>query len=258
MSSPEEIKRKSEELFLGLVPGLADRWEGASEGQVAELERLAGRALPGFYRWFLNRMGKSVGGLQFRSLDFSVERILSCYADGLVTPDDRFLMIGFETDDVMPLHLFYDFDYPTDDDARVVSMGFDGELLYEQFDTFREMLVWGQFGAWRINRLPQSCVGLFERQSDQGLNDLDRAMQRLGFLKPVPMGSNCAVYERPDAGMSAMATVREPPSPYVFFRVGANDVGTIRRILGELGNEMSVELKIKEWIPPLGDPHTVP
>ena len=89
---------------------------------------------------------------------------MACYGDGLVPPDPTVLLIGFETDEIMPLHLFYDFDHPARDDARVISMDFEGGPIYDQFDTFREMLVWGQFITWRIHRLPQSCNGLFKRE----------------------------------------------------------------------------------------------
>ena len=226
---PQELEPEVELFFLRLVPDLALHWKGATEDEIARLEAIAGRPLPRFYRWFLLRMGKSVGPLQFRSLDFSVQRILSCYADGLVEPDPQCFMIGFETDNVMPLHLFYDFDHSIRDDARVITMDFEGGPIYEQFDTFREMLTWGQFTTLRINRLPQSCAGLFKREA---LDGLDVVMKGLGFAKPVSMGANCAIYERSDAAMSVFAAREEPLGTYASFRFGAADWGRYGGFLG--------------------------
>ncbi len=250
---PPELEPEVEDFFLRLVPDLAHQWKGATEDQIARLETIAGRSLPRFYRWFLMRMGTSTGPLQFRSLDFSIDRILACYADGLVAPDPECLMIGFETDQIMPLHLFYDFDHPARDDARVISMDLDAGPIYEQFDTFREMLTWGQFITLRINRLPQSCAGLFKRED---LNRLDVVMEGLGFVKPVSMGPNCAIYERSDAAMAVFIAREEPLGRYASFRFGAADVGKIRRILGMITNNLSLEFEIDEWKPPQIDPLT--
>ena len=243
---------------MRLAPDLEMTWEGASDEEIEHLERLAGQQLPRFYRWFLMRMGASVGSLQFRSLDFSARRILACYAAGSLAPDPKSLLIGFETDEIMPLHLFYDFEHPARDDARVVSMDFDGGPLYQEFDTFREMLAWGQFTTLRISKMPQTCSGLFDREGDQTLNRLDLVMKTLGFAKPISMGSNCAVYDRHDAGMSVSTTLGEPASKYFSFHFGASDAGTIRRLLGMITNEMSLPLEIEDWKPPLPDPLPTP
>jgi len=163
-------------------------------------------------------------------------------------------MIGFETDNMMPLHLFYDFDHPDRDDARVVSMDFYAGPIYEQFDTLREMLTVGQFVGLRISRLPQFCVGLFARETDT-LSLLDSAMERLGFSKPTFTGANCAIYERADAAMSIYIARDDPPSRYASFRLGGSNAGTVRRVLGALTSDLSLELKINEWEPPLvGEP----
>jgi hypothetical protein len=38
--------------FLRLVPQLSQQWRGATDDQIAEVEKIAGRPLPRFYRWF--------------------------------------------------------------------------------------------------------------------------------------------------------------------------------------------------------------
>jgi hypothetical protein len=250
---PQELEPEVEAFLLRLVPQLSQQWRGATDDQIAEVENIAGRPLPRFYRWFLMRMGMSVGSLWFRSLDLSIDKILSSYREGLVDPDPRFLMIGFETDNVMPLHLFYDFDHPDRDDARVISMDLYAGPIYQQFDTLREMLTVGQFVGWRIRRLPQSCVGLFRREV-KTLSQLDGAMERLGFSKPNFTGPNCAIYERADMAMSIYIARDDPPSRYASFRVGGPNAGTIRRVLGIIASDLSLEVKVNEWSPPLVDP----
>ena len=123
---PQELEPEIEELLLRLMPDLADRWKGATEDEIERLETIAGRELPRFYRWFLLRMGHDPGPLDYPTLDFSVPTILSAYEEPLFPPARRFFMIGYETNDMMPLHLLYDFEREVRDDAMVtkrLSMG---------------------------------------------------------------------------------------------------------------------------------------
>jgi hypothetical protein len=99
------------------VPGLAEQWRGAAPDEVEQLERLAGCPLPRFYRWFLSRMGP----LAHPSQGFSARRVLDCYARKIVTPHPRFLLIGYESDEMMPLHAFHDLDAPARGDATVTA-----------------------------------------------------------------------------------------------------------------------------------------
>ena len=156
---PRDLESEVDNLLLRLVPDLEKQWAGASAEEIEKIEEIAGRPLPRFYRWFLMRMGTSMGALAYRSIDCSAKTILTCYADGLVAPDPRFLMIGYENDDMMPLHLFYDFEHPSRDDARVVKMDAAAGPFHVQFDSFREKLAVGKFVALRVKRLPQVCEG---------------------------------------------------------------------------------------------------
>jgi uncharacterized membrane-anchored protein len=58
--------------------------------------------------------------------------------------------------------------------------------------------------------------------------------------------------------MSVSTTLGEPPSKYFSFNFGAPDAGTIRRLLGVIASEMSLQLEIDEWKPLLPDPSTAP
>jgi hypothetical protein len=254
-----ELETQLEELLLRLVPELANQWKGASPDEIEQLQAVAGRPLPTFYRWFLTRMGTSVGPLEFRSLDLSAAKVLACYAAGLVKPHPRLFMIGFETDEIMPLHLFYDFDFSTSDDARIITRHAQGGPLHVQFDSLCEMLAWGKFNVFRIKKLPQNCYGSLRGESGRIVTVLDHMVRDLGFIKPVSLkGPNCAIYERDDAAFSVSATPRDPLSDLCFFRFGATDAGTIRRVLGAIADKAPLEIKIKEWTPPLPDPLGVP
>ncbi len=257
--SARELETEMEDLLLRLVPDLADQLRGASPDEIEQLEALAGRPLPTFYRWFLTRMGTSVGPLEFRSLDLSAGKVLSCYAEGVVKPHPRLFMIGFETDDVMPLHLFYNFAFSSPHDARITRRHSLGGPLYDQSDSLCEMLACGKFNVFRIKKFPQRCFGSFRGESGKVVTELNRMVGTLGFTKPVSLtGPNCAIYERGDAALSVRATPRDPLDDLLFFRLGAMDAGTIRRFLGTIANKTPLEVDIKEWTPRLPDPLGLP
>jgi hypothetical protein len=83
-------------LLLRVVPGLAEQWQGSTPDEIVQIERLAGRPLPPFYNRFLTRMGQSMGPLTYPTLDFSAQRVLACYAEKLVVPHPRFLLIALQ------------------------------------------------------------------------------------------------------------------------------------------------------------------
>jgi len=239
-----------EALLLGLFPDLPLYWHGASEEDIARMEAIAGRPLPRFYRWFLSRMGRSMGPLAYPSMDFSVAKILSCYNEELVLPNPRLLLIGYEQNEDMPLHLFYDFDFPARDDVRVTKRHFLGGPIYNGFETFREKLAWGKFLTERVEKLPQRCEGSFRGTGDV-VQALDSVMDNLSFKKLIPTGDCCALYDRPDAAMTIQSTPDEPPSLFHFFDLGGSSTGVLRRILGNIGTETRFDVKITSWTPPL-------
>lgn len=239
------------EAFLSrLHPGLDREIHGATSEEIARMEELAGRPLPRFYRWFLERMGRSVGPLTYSTLDLSVTRILALDPKD-VALEGRFLMIGYETDEVMPLHLFYDLDHPAREDFRVVSLDLLGGPINNRFETFREMLAWGELSANRVNAKPQRCEGLLELSGDLA-SALDPVMARLGFARPIPTGPCCSLFDRPDAAMAVSAAPDDPPRELRFFSLGGPDAGALRRILGAIATESDIAIdEIDSWTPPL-------
>src|SRR5262245_7666820 len=136
-SFPEEPELEA--LLLRVVPGLEQSWRGASAQDLSELERIAGRPLPECYRWFLARMGESMGPMRYPTVDFSARGVLQAYASGAIARDSRYLLIGFEREELTPLHYYYDLDRPGRGDALVVRKLTPRDETHEQFETLREM-----------------------------------------------------------------------------------------------------------------------
>ena len=240
-----------EELLLGIVPGLAEQWQGATPDEIARIEQLAGRPLPPFYRWFLTRMGHGMGPLAYPTLDFSAQRVIACYEEQLVMPHPRFLLIGHESDELMPLHLFYDLDAPARADARVMSRDARGGPLYDGFDTFREMLAWGALLLFRIEKMPQRCEGTLNGGHPEVLSDVDPLMSSLGFTRSIPTGRFCGLYERSDAVMIFHSNPWSGSAGIQTFILAGGDAGALRRILGAFATQPSLEIEVKQWEPAL-------
>lgn len=250
MSAPV-MEIEMEELLLRIVPELADQWQGATPDMIEKIEGLAGRPLPPFYRWFLSRMGKSMGALAYPTVDFSAQRVLACYAEKLVMPDSRFLLIGYESDEMMPLHVFYDFDAPAREDALVTERYATGGERYDSFETLREMLAWGALLKFRVNKMPQQCEGVLSSDDPDILSHLDPLMSSLGFTKPISTGPRCGLYERHDAILICSRTPGEELIGNQAFTLGGRDAGVLRKILGRLTTESSLEVEVDEWTPAL-------
>ncbi|WAS90506.1 SMI1/KNR4 family protein [Nannocystis punicea] len=245
-----ELEPEMEEFLARLVPGLSPAWSGVTADEVAQVEDLAGRPLPRFYRWFLRRLGRDMGPLRYRSLDFSPAQIVAAYSEGLVERGRRYLLIGRDLGPATPSHAFYDLDQPVRDDAMVVSGEALDDELEPSFETFREMLAWGALLTHGIQRHPQRCVGVLKDRDGDVRARLDPVLHSLGFACPIAAGRWCGVYRGPHADMISKVSPAVEPRLHVF-RIGATDSTTIRRILGEIVSETSLELKIDGWQPEL-------
>jgi hypothetical protein len=237
-------------LLLRLDPDVARQWRGASAAQIEAIERIAGRPLPAFYRWFLERMGEDMGSMAYDLVDFSAETILSVYDSGDITPDGRHLLIGYNLDEVMPAHIFYNLDRPARDDCMVGQTEIDEFGLQPTFETFREMLGWAKFTNRLVCRLPQVCTGVVSVSDGPVRPHVAAVMTELGFADLLPSGPFCALYERGDIAMSFSGSPDKAPRLWVFDLGGPNE-GDLRRVLGSLAVATSLEVKITEWKPPI-------
>jgi hypothetical protein len=240
-----------ENFLLRTVPSLAEQWQGATPEEISQIERLVDRPLPAFYHWFLTHMGQSMGALAYPSLDFSARQVLACYAKKVVVPHARFLLIGYSSDEQMPLHVFYDLDVQSRTDARVTKRYARGGELHDQFETFREMLAWGALLNFRVNRMPQRCRALVTGEDPHILSHLAPVMEELGFNQPILTGACCGLYERSDTAMVCNKTPRDEPEAIMVLKLGGGDPVALRRVLGTIAARSSLRLKVREWDPPL-------
>jgi hypothetical protein len=239
-----------ESFLLRHVPKLDSQWEGASEDDIRAIEELAGQPLPRFYQWFLSRMGGSPGHL-VRFKNFTASAVLSNYRQGLAESEAGLLQIAIEPDDVMPTAVYYDLNRPVRDDAVVMVGAADGGDLEDDFETFREMMGWYTLNAYGIDSAEQHCKGII-RGSDVS-EQLGQVLANIGFDNPIPTGPYCCIAERSDAAMIGVVSPYERNKGFLIFRLGGKDVGSLRRILGRVSTESSVEIEIDKWDPPIED-----
>lgn len=247
----QPLEPKMETFLHQLFPNLDAQIRGATDEDIQKIEDIAGRPLPRFYRWFLKRMGADMGPISYPFLDFTASKILACYSEGFVPPDSRYLLIGYCSDDYLPKHQFYDFNYPVRDDARVVEGEDLEDELNDQFETFREMLAWGILVEHRIWKFPQRCKGFLTSKDGDVLDKLDPLMSKLEFTTPIQTGSCCALYEE----RNVVLTTSSNPSDYTpdrrLFSLGGSDVRVLRCLLGEISTNTSLEVEINKWEPPI-------
>lgn len=243
---PQDLEPEMEELLHRLAPGLDSQWEGATEAEIAQIEKICPVPLPRFYRWFLMRMGRSMGPFAYPSLDFSAPTIIECYTTGLIEPDADELLIGYETDPrQLGLHVFYDFQHPARDDARVAK----GEdwlgPSFPQFETLREMIACGEFLTLRVRTFPCRCIGILTLSSGEILPQLTPVMESLGFMSLIPTGPHCALYEGGRAAMATSSSLR-PAADNHIIEFGAESEQIMRRVLGEIVSETQLEFTLQE------------
>jgi hypothetical protein len=241
---PQDLEPEMEQLLHWLAPDLDSQWQGATEAEIAQVEELCPVPLPRFYRWFLMRMGRSMGPFAHPSLDFSAPTIIECYTSGLIEPDADEFLIGYETDPrQLGLHVFYDFQHPARDDARVAK----GEdwlgPSFPEFETFREMIGWGKFLMRRIKTFPCQCAGFLSFATGEILPQLTPVMESLGFRTLIPTGRLCALYEGGRAAMATSSSLAPEVDNHVI-EFGAESEELIRRVLGEIVSETDLEFTL--------------
>lgn len=245
-------EQQAEEFLAAIIPGARQGWKGASSEEINQIEDVAGRPLPEFYRWFLETMGRDMGSAAYDLLDFSARRILAAYREGVVWPHPKYLMIAISLDQVMPLHYFYDLDRPARGDAFVTRMRTPGASESEAFETLCEMLAWNKTLKHQVESRPVRCEGIIRDDQSTVLESLTPTMERLGFIAPIPHGPFCGVFHRGDASLVTVVTPSDEPPPFHVFDMGGADHGSLRRILGAISTETSLEIKVKAWTPEPG------
>jgi hypothetical protein len=246
-----ELEPQMEHLLGRLVPDFASRIEGVSLKKIAAVERIAGRPLPRYYRWFLERMGKSMGPFGYRSLDFSLQRVLDCHANGTFERDPRFLMIGYEADTLYPAHIAYDLDHSARDDARVsVRMGGRTQLQDCSFETLREMHAHQLLGLKVTAQRQRANLALRDRETRDVAKHLTPVMGWLGFTSPIETGPHCLLFERKDAVLIGCANLDKEPAHHSV-HVGARNEVELRNVLKAITRQTGIEVEVDGWDPRL-------
>src|SRR4051794_10261225 len=232
-----------EALLLDAIPDLATTWRGASAEQVAAIEQHAGRPLPAFYRWFLSRMGGSMGEATYDNVDFTASRVLAWYQEQTSPVPRNLLFIGYDTDEILPMHFYYDLDLPARDDARVARLVAPDGDRSDRFETFREQLAWTTLSSYRVDPRTVARAGLLIGEDDDFTAQLQPLLMRLGFVQPVQTGVVCGLYDRRDATLIYSGSPSER-SAMRTFDIGCDDEGTLRRLLGAIGTETTIEIDL--------------
>jgi hypothetical protein len=232
-----------EALLLDAIPDLATTWRGASPEQVAAIEQHAGRPLPAFYRWFLSKMGGSMGEAGYDNADFTASRVLAWYQEQTSPVPRNLLFIGYDSDEILPMHFYYDLDLPARDDARVVRLVSPEGDRSDRFETFREQIAWTALLSYRVEPRAVSRAGLFIGEDDDFTAQLQPLLMRLGFSQPVQTGVVCGFYDRTDATLIYSGSPSER-SAMRTFDIGCDDEGTLRQILGAIGTETKLEIDL--------------
>ena len=243
MSDPEP----AEAYLIQLVPDLPLHWQGASDVEIARIQQFVERPLPDFYKWFLMRMGRSMGPLGFPTLDFSAQTIIRCYEKGLFEPQTSSLVIAYESDEVAQLHLVYDLDRPARGDAFTFDSYDGADEFAACTETLREMLVWNQSITFGVDKKPERCRGIISALGGEVFEELDPCMSRLGFAQPIPCGAFCRIYHSGDAIMSCRVEPSSEAPMNRVFRLGASSQQLLRSILGTIAAQTPLDVEVKKW-----------
>ena len=223
-------------------------WQGATTDEIEMIEqivrKISGDGMPKFYRWFLMRMGHSMGKFSYPDMDHSASAVISWYGNGFEDDGSMFFKIGHSSEELMRLHMYYDFNYPARDDARVTMRDAEGGDDYKRYETFREMLA---VKAAHVNALrrPDFCTGTLQG-NDAVLPQLDPVMNRLSFTKPnIPTGSRCGLYEGSQAIMITTGSIGLGIKTCGFV-LGGSDSIVLRNILGTIETATDLTLRVKD------------
>ena len=248
-----ELEPELDELLQRLIPNITNEWKGAESEEIDLIERMikkvSGQEMPKFYRWFLMRMGQSMGSLETPGLDYSASTVISLNEDEVHNNDeDQFFLIAHSTDEVLPLNMYYDLEYPIRNCARVTKRASDGGDDFKQFETFREMIAWNSMLTFRVEKFPHLCKGtLYDERGENVFLKFDPVMTSLGFEKSsIPTGSLCGLYDSKESAMVTLDSIdfgSEISDGFAFTLGG--EARTLRAILGRIDAETDLILDVK-------------
>jgi hypothetical protein len=248
------LETEVEALLKRRIPGIEQRWQGASAEEIEAIETIAGQPLPDFYRWFLRTLGGSAAEVSPSYDGFRAAAVLDAYDRGDVEFGSPLLLLGRKPDMVMPLDVYYDLSQPMRGDALVLTQPPTDGHLRKAAETFAEYLAWTVLNVHGISTRPQRCRGIFKDESLTTSESLARVMEVIGFTRPLQTGPYCALFERSDADVACTVAVAPENRRLLIFTAGGDDTATVRRVLGHVSTESSLSVQITEWDPPIQAP----
>lgn len=245
------LELELEALLLRIVPDLERAWSGATADDIEALEErveLTGHDFPPFYRWFLSRLGGSVGALHPMLRGFTAASVLAAYRSGSVDLGPTQYLIGRMPDPLMPLDVYYDLAHPLRDDALVLSAVVESGPERRNAETFREWIAAGALVSFGVMKAPHRCFGAFIDEAGGVADQLEAVMRGLGFTSPLTAtGPYCRLYERDDVTVVAKASVEPSSLGILVFNIGGPSVVAIRRLLGEIATGSSIQVDADRW-----------
>lgn len=124
------------------------------------------------------------------TIDFTLATLIQCYRDGLVEPDPRYLLVGYESKEAVA-NIYYDLSRETNDDAIVLRRDPYDDENDLSFESFLELLAWTTVKN-ELEKCSNVCRGVFiDDGSDDAGNVLlkpDPVIKGFGFDLPIKTG----------------------------------------------------------------------
>lgn len=231
---------------------LADQ-KGADQADIDALQEIAGQPLPPFYEWFLQTLGGSYGNDR---QDMRAASILAEYQKGLIPRDERYLLIGIHPMPPMPSLMFYDLQAPCRDDAMVLNRPDRGPPWTKAYETLREKIAMNIIHRYVVNEAPVQVRGYLRDDHNETKTQFAPVVESLGFAAVVECGPYTSVYEREEDGAAliSLEALEDADGSMQSFWLSGPDANSLRRVLGEITTQTSVEARIDAWVPPLSKP----
>jgi len=205
-------------------PEYRQKIRGATEAEIAELERLVGRKLPTRYKDFLRHMGRGMGDFEIPETNLSIDRIERFYrGKGRERVPARYVYIAAHEEDPYSSYYYDCVSAEETADCAIIraEIGQDfssADNLLPAFPSLQDMLFLFSFQVKRMSYLPHRAflqTSWGSPQQDPGqegtltLEELEELMPRLGFQKLPYTTPRNPMFERGDAAFYAHRPTEE-------------------------------------------------
>ena len=135
-----------------------------------------------------------MGEAGYEYADFTASRVLSWYQEQTSPIPSHLLFIGYDAEETLPMHYYYDLSLPARDDARVIRLTSPIGDRSDHFETFRELIAWTTLLAYRVEPRTATREGLLIGKENAFASQLEPLLMKLGFRQPVQTGRQRCSY----------------------------------------------------------------